>query len=73
MLDRALVAIVLALLGYLERRGVSTAIDADPDRARLGRAGSRLREWLRESNGVRPGGKPDADRPVEPDTRVPPD
>jgi len=72
MLDRALVAIVLALLGYLERRGVSTAIDADPDRARLGRAGSRLREWLREPNRVRSGGESDADRPVEPDTRIPP-
>jgi len=59
MLDRALVAIVLALLRHLEARGVSVAVDADRDPAVLDRAGSRLREWLRSEDRLRAGRKPD--------------
>lgn len=62
MLDRALVAIVLALLKHLEARGVSVAVDADRDPAVLDRAGSRLREWLRSEDRLRAGRKPDAAR-----------
>lgn len=54
MLDRVAVAIVIALLGWLEKRGVSTAIDADRDPARLDRAGTRLRQWLRDEDRLRP-------------------
>ena len=63
MLDRVAVAIVIALLGWLERRGVSTAVDADRDPARLDRAGARLREWLRDADRVRAGREPDEARP----------
>jgi hypothetical protein len=59
MLDRALVAIVLALLKHLEARGISTAVDADRDPVVLDRAGSRLREWLRSEDRLRAGRKPD--------------
>jgi len=62
MLDRIAVAIVIALLGWLEKRGVSTAVDADRDPARLARAGGRLREWLRHEDRVRAGREPDAPR-----------
>ena len=54
MLDRVAVAIVIALLGWLEKRGVSTAIDADRDPTSLDRAGARLREWLRNEDRIRP-------------------
>lgn len=53
MLDRIAVAIVIALLGWLEKRGVSTAVDADRDPAALSRAGARLRDWLRHEDRVR--------------------
>jgi len=41
-----LVALFLSTLEWLERRA-GVAVDADPDRGRLRRAGDRLREWLR--------------------------
>jgi len=62
MLERIVAQVVVGLLGWLEKRGVSVASDADPDPAVLRRAGDRLREWMRESDRVRAGGKPDADR-----------
>jgi hypothetical protein len=54
VLDRIAVSIVLALLKWLEKRGVSTAQDADRDPASLDRAGARLREWLRDADRIRP-------------------
>ena len=73
MLDRVVVQVVLALLGYLERRGVAVARDADPDPERLGRAGDRLREWMRQQDDIRAGGKPDARGAAEPAPRLPSD
>jgi len=63
MLDRIAVSVVIALLGYLEKRGISTASDADRDPASLSRAGRRLRDWLRHEDRLRAGREPDEARP----------
>lgn len=73
MLDRIIVQVVLALLGYLERRGVAVARDADPDPERLARAGARLRDWMRKPNDIRSGGESDARGAAEPAPRLPSD
>ena len=65
MLNDFLARLALGILAYLERRARSTAQDADADPDSLRLAGDRLREWMRESDRVRSGGKPDEDRPVE--------
>jgi len=65
MFERIVAQVTVALIGWLDRkmeRG-STAVDADPDRDTLRRAGDRIRKWMREQpDGVRPGSKPDAGR-----------
>lgn len=63
MLERIVAQVVVGLLGWLEKRGVSTASDADPDPAVLRRAGDRLRQWMRQQDDLRAGGKPDAGGP----------
>ena len=65
MLDRIIAQITLGLLSYLEKRleRGSMAVDADVDRDRLRRGGSRIREWLRKQGGVHPGSKPGETRP----------
>lgn len=60
MLERIVASIALALFDWLERRiaSGSVAVDSDRDDARLRRAGSRLRGWLRKNgagHGVEPG------------------
>jgi hypothetical protein len=65
MLNDFLARLALGILAYLERRARSTAQDADADPDSLRLAGDRLREWMRESDRVRAGREPDADRPVE--------
>jgi hypothetical protein len=59
MLEKIAVAIILALLSWLEKRieNGKIAIDADLDFDRLRTAGSRIDAWLRE-NGASDGGKP---------------
>lgn len=58
MFEKIAVAIVLALLSWLEKRieNGKIAIDADLDFDRLRNAGSRIDAWLRE-NGSGDGGK----------------
>lgn len=65
MLDRVIAQIILALMSYLEKRMErgSVAVDADVDRDRLRRGGSRIREWLRQQGGVHSGSKPGETRP----------
>lgn len=63
MLERIVAQVVVGLLGWLEKRGVSTASDADPDPAVLRRAGDRLREWMRQQDDLCAGRKSDEDRP----------
>jgi len=65
MLNDFLARLALGILAYLEQRTRRTAQDADPDPASLRLAGDRLREWMREQDRIRAGGKPDEDRPVE--------
>jgi len=52
MLEKIVAQVALALFNWLEKRiqASNTAVDADPDRERLRRAGSRIDEWLREQN-----------------------
>jgi hypothetical protein len=52
MLEKIVAQVALALFNWLEKRiqASSTAVDADIDRERLRRAGSRIDEWLREQN-----------------------
>jgi hypothetical protein len=58
MLEKIVAQIALALFNWLEKRiqASSTAVDADVDRERLRRAGSRIDEWLREQNRLHPRG-----------------
>lgn len=58
MLEKIVAQFALALFNWLEKRiqASSTAIDADVDRERLLRAGSRIDEWLREQNRLHPRG-----------------
>ena len=72
MFERALAAVAVQILRYLESRRDSTAVDADADRETLRRAGDRLREWMRKPDGVRAGGKPDAGGTQGESPRVPP-
>ena len=66
MLERIAARIALELLAWVDKRinQAPTAVDADPDRARLERAGRRIAEWLRESDDIRAGGKPDEGGPT---------
>ena len=59
MFEKIAVAIILALLSWLEKRieNGKIAIDADLDFDRLRNAGSRIDAWLRE-NSSGDGGKP---------------
>jgi hypothetical protein len=72
MLERIVAQVALALFGWLETRAQrnSTAVDADRDLPRLRSAGSRVRDWLREQDRIRSGGKSDAGRASQPDARV---
>jgi hypothetical protein len=58
MLEKIVAQVALALFNWLEKRiqASSTAIDADVDRERLRRAGSRIDNWLREQNRLHPRG-----------------
>lgn len=58
MLEKIVAQVALALFNWLEKRiqASNTAADADPDRERLRRAGSRIDEWLREQNRLHPRG-----------------
>lgn len=58
MLEKIVAQVALALFNWLEKRiqASNTAVDADIDRERLRRAGSRLDEWLREQNRLHPRG-----------------
>lgn len=58
MLEKIVAQIALALFNWLEKRiqASNTAVDADYDRERLRRAGSRVDEWLREQNRIHPRG-----------------
>jgi hypothetical protein len=59
MIDKIVIAIVLALLSWLEKRieQGKIAIDADLDFDRLRNAGSRIDAWVRENSNSN-GGKP---------------
>jgi len=65
MLERIVAQVTVALIGWLDRRMErgTVAVDADGDRDTLRRAGDRIREWLREQDRIRPGGKPDEGGP----------
>ena len=54
MLEKIVAQVALALFNWLEKRiqASNTAVDADIDRERLRRAGSRLDECLREKNRI---------------------
>lgn len=54
MLEKIVAQVIFALFTWLEKRiqASSTAVDADIDRERLRRAGSRIDEWLREQNSI---------------------
>lgn len=58
MLEKIVAQVALALFNWLEKRiqASNTAVDADIDRERLRRAGSRIDEWLREQNRLHPRG-----------------
>jgi hypothetical protein len=55
MVERIVAQITVALIAWLDRRieRGSSAVDADDDREALRRAGNRIREWVRQPNGVR--------------------
>lgn len=74
MLDRIVAQIALALFSWLEKRieRGTVAVDADPDRDSLTRAGSRIREWMREQDRLRSGGKSDEGRSGSGSQGVPP-
>jgi len=57
MLERVLLALAIAIIGWLEKRAErgSTAVDAARDDGRLARAGERIRRWMRKPNDSRPG------------------
>ena len=61
MLDRIIAQIALALLSWIDKRiqAGSVAFDADVDRDRLRRAGSRIDEWLREQDRIHSRGQSD--------------
>jgi len=58
MLEKIVAQVALALFNWLEKRiqASNTAADADYDRERLRRAGSRIDEWLRQQNNLHPRG-----------------
>jgi hypothetical protein len=64
MLERIVAGIALAMVKWLEGRIEKRprAVDSDLDRDALKRAGSRVREWMRE-DGSNQRGKSDSDRP----------
>lgn len=72
MLERIVAQVVLSLVSWLDRRISSgqSAVDAGVDRDALGRAGDRIREWLRQ-DGVRRRVDPDAGRSNDEEPRVP--
>ena len=74
MLERIVAQITIALIGWLDRRMErgSVAVDADPDRDTLRRAGDRLREWMQQQDRLRAGGKPDANGTQQHDQGLPP-
>lgn len=63
MLDRIVASIAMALFAWLEKRieRPNVSVDLAMDRARLLRAGSRLRAWMRRENGLREGRLPGQD------------
>lgn len=86
MLDRIVASIAMALFAWLEKRieRPNVSIDLAMDRARLLRAGRRVREWMQREDGLREGrragqgeqgardGSGDAGRPVDRDGGVRP-
>lgn len=65
MLEKVVAQVTVALIAWLDRRieRGSTAVDADPDRDALRRAGARIDEWMRRKpDRIRPGGESDAGR-----------
>ena len=65
MLEKVVAQVTVALIAWIDRRieRGSTAVDADPDRDALRRAGARIDEWMRRKpDRIRPGGESDAGR-----------
>jgi hypothetical protein len=50
VLERIVAQIAVSLIAWLDRRisADKSAVEADPDRDSLRRAGARIREWLRK-------------------------
>jgi|Laugresu1bdmlbsd_1035121.scaffolds.fasta_scaffold42649_1 hypothetical protein len=63
MLDKILAQIAVGIIDALLKRieAGSIAVDADMDRDRLRRAGSRIDEWLRQQDGIHSRGQPNQD------------
>lgn len=64
MLDKFLAQLALGIIDALLKR-IETgtiAVDADIDRDRLRRAGSRIDEWLREQDSLHSRGQPNPPR-----------
>ena len=57
MLEKIVAAIAMALFAWLEKRldRPNVSVDLAMDRARLMRAGNRLRAWMRRQDGLRQG------------------
>jgi len=63
MFDKVLAQIAVGIIDALLKR-IETgtiAVDADVDRDRLRRAGSRIDEWLREQDSLHSRGQPNKD------------
>lgn len=65
MLDKFLAQLALGIIDALLKRieAGTIAVDADVDRDRLRRAGSRIDEWLREQNSPDIGGQSNQNGP----------
>ena len=57
MLEKIVAAVAMALFAWLEKRldRPNVSVDLAMDRARLMRAGNRLRAWMRRQDGLRQG------------------
>jgi len=72
MLEKIVAQVALALFNWLEKRiqASNIAVDADYDRERLRRAGSRIDEWLREQNRLHPRGLTNSSGPQLPNQSI---
>jgi hypothetical protein len=64
MFDKVLAQIAVGIIDALLKRieAGTIAVDADIDRDRLRRAGSRIDEWLRQQDSLHPRGQSDPPR-----------